>query len=149
MTLEVLQKEMIAAMKSGDKFRKSVLSDIIASVKKVAIDKGCRDDVSESLVDEVLIKYKKTVQEMIDTCPGERVETMAEYVRQFDIVDEFSPKLIDDEEKIRQLIVGIALRLNIQLEKKNRGLLMKSLSAELKGKADMAVVSKVASQLLQ
>ena len=149
MTLEVLQKEMIAAMKSGDKFRKSVLSDIIASVKKVALDKGCRDDVSESLVDEVLIKYKKTVQEMIDTCPGERVETMAEYVRQFDIVDEFAPKLIDDEEKIRQLIVGIALRLNIQLEKKNRGLLMKSLSAELKGKADMGVVSKVASQLLQ
>ena len=149
MTLEVLQKEMIAAMKSGDKFRKSVLSDIIASVKKVAIDKGCRDDVSESLVDEVLIKYKKTVQEMIDTCPGERVETMAEYVRQFDIVDEFAPKLIDDEEKIRQLIVGIALRLNIQLEKKNRGLLMKSLSADLKGKADMGVVSKVASQLLQ
>lgn len=149
MTLEVLQKEMIAAMKSGDKFRKSVLSDIIASVKKVALDKGCRDDVSESLVDEVLIKYKKTVQEMIDTCPGERVETMAEYVRQFDIVDEFAPKLIDDEEKIRQLIVGIALRLNIQLEKKNRGLLMKSLSADLKGKADMGVVSKVASQLLQ
>lgn len=149
MTLEVLQKEMIDAMKSGDKFRKSVLSDIIASVKKVALDKGCRDDVSESLVDEVLIKYKKTVQEMIDTCPGERVETMAEYVRQFDIVDEFAPKLIDDEEKIRQLIVGIALRLNIQLEKKNRGLLMKSLSADLKGKADMAVVNKVASQLLQ
>ena len=149
MTLEVLQKEMIAAMKSGNKFRKSVLSDIIASVKKVALDKGCRDDVSESLVDEVLIKYKKTVQEMIDTCPGERVETMAEYVRQFDIVDEFAPKLIDDEEKIRQLIVGIALRLNIQLEKKNRGLLMKSLSADLKGKADMGVVSKVASQLLQ
>ena len=149
MTLEVLQKEMIAAMKSGNKFRKSVLSDIIASVKKVAIDKGCRDDISEALVDEVLIKYKKTVQEMIDTCPGERVETMAEYVRQFDIVDEFAPKLIDDEEKIRQLIVGIALRLNIQLEKKNRGLLMKSLSADLKGKADMGVVSKVASQLLQ
>lgn len=149
MTLEVLQKEMIAAMKSGDKFRKSVLSDIIASVKKVALDRGCRDDISESLVDEVLIKYKKTVQEMIDTCPGERVETMAEYVRQFDIVDEFAPKLIDDEEKIRQLIVGIALRLNIQLEKKNRGLLMKSLSADLKGKADMGVVSKVASQLLQ
>ena len=149
MTLEVLQKEMIAAMKSGDKFRKSVLSDIIASVKKVALDKGCRDDVSESLVDEVLIKYKKTVQEMIDTCPGERVETMGEYVRQFGIGDEFAPKLIDDEEKIRQLIVGIALRLNIQLEKKSRGLLMKSLSAELKGKADMSVVSKVASQLLQ
>lgn len=140
---------MIAAMKSGDKFRKSVLSDIIASVKKVAIDKGCRDDISESLVDEVLIKYKKLVQEMIDTCPGERVETMAEYVCQFDIVDEFAPKLIDDEAQIRQLVFSASLQSGILITKPNRGKLMKALSSNLKGKADMSVVSKVLSQVIE
>ena len=44
MTLEILQKEMIAAMKSKDGFRKDTISSLIAAVKKVAIDKGCRDN---------------------------------------------------------------------------------------------------------
>lgn len=41
MTMEQLQKEMISAMKSGDKFRKGVISTTIAQIKRVAIDKGC------------------------------------------------------------------------------------------------------------
>ena len=44
MTLQQLQQEMINSMKSGDKFRKSVISTVIARVKNTAIDKGCRDN---------------------------------------------------------------------------------------------------------
>ena len=76
MTLEKLQQEMIAAMKTGDKFRKTVISTTIAQIKKAAIDKGCRDNIPESLVDEVLLKTKKTAQEMIDTCPKDRKDKL-------------------------------------------------------------------------
>ena len=50
MTLEQLQAEMIYAMRQGDKEVKNVLSTLIAQIKKAAIDKGCRDNIDEALV---------------------------------------------------------------------------------------------------
>lgn len=60
MTLEVLQSEMIAALKSGNKFRKHVISTLVDAVKSTAINKNCRDNITEAFVDEVMLKCKKT-----------------------------------------------------------------------------------------
>ena len=79
MTLEKLQSEMIQAIKNQDKTRKLVLSSLVDAVKKAAIDKNCRDNITESMVDEVLLKYKKMVQEMIDTCPADRAGALRSY----------------------------------------------------------------------
>ena len=40
MTLEKLQKDMIAAMKAHEKDRKEAISSLIGAVKKYAIDNG-------------------------------------------------------------------------------------------------------------
>ena len=148
MTLEKLQSEMVQALKNGDKFRKSVIADIVGNVKKAAIDKKCRDNITEELVDEVLLKCKKTAQEMIETCPADRVETLAEYVKQLDIINEFAPQLITDPIAIEVLVADYAKEANIELVKSNRGAIMKLLAANLKGKADMALVSKVVGEML-
>ena len=50
MTLETLQKEMVKAMKEKEKVRKAVFSNLVAAVKKTAIDKKCKDNISEELV---------------------------------------------------------------------------------------------------
>lgn len=147
MTLDKLQSEMIQAMKNGDKFRKNVVSNLIGDIKKAAIDKKCKDNIVEELVDEVLLKCKKTAQEMIDTCPADRIETLAEYVKQFDIIDEFAPKLMTDEEEIRRAILDI-VNGEMALIKANRGKIMKMVSPVLKGKADMSVVSRVVGDML-
>lgn len=147
MTLEKLQSEMIQALKNGDKFRKQVIADLVGSVKTAAINKNCRDNITEALVDEVLLKCKKTAQEMIDTCPADRIETLAEYVKQFDIIDEFAPKLMTDDEEIRNLILD-AINGEIEMTKANRGKVMKIIAPVFKGKADMSVVSKVVGDML-
>lgn len=149
MTLEKLQSEMIQAMKNKDKFRKQVISDMIAAIKKTAIDKKCKDNIVESMVDEVLLKHKKMVQEMIDTCPEDRVDTLEEYKQQMAIVVEFAPTLIADETEIKTLIVNLANENNIELVKSNRGAIMKAIATNLKGKVDMAVANKVVGGLLQ
>ena len=148
MTLEKLQSEMIRAMKNGDKFRKGVIADLVGNIKTAAINKNCRDNITEELVDEVLLKCKKTAQEMIDTCPAERVETLAEYVKQLDIVNEFAPTLITDVEQIRTIIALYTSDEGIDLTKANRGKVMKLASTKLKGKADMSIVSKVVGDML-
>lgn len=147
MDLKTLQKEMIKAMKDGDMDRKSVLSNAIAAIKKAAIDKRIREDIPEDLVDEVLLKEKKTIQEMIDTCPADREETLAEYNVKMVIISEYAPTLLTDENEIKEKILSI-INDKIELTKTNRGVIMKQIAPELKGKADMSIVNKVLSKLL-
>ena len=45
-------------MKAHDKVRKEAVSSLISAVKKAAIDAGCRDDIPESMVDQV--DFKRT-----------------------------------------------------------------------------------------
>jgi uncharacterized protein YqeY len=147
MTLEIMQKEMITAMKNGDKFRKSVLADMIGNIKTAAINKNCRDNITEAFVDEVLLKCKKTAQEMIDTCPADRAETLAEYNKQLDIICEFAPTLITDEVEIHNLILDV-INGEIELTKANKGKVMKIIAPVFKGKADMKIVNKVIGEIL-
>ena len=86
MTLEILQKEMISALKAGNKFRKETISTLIAQIKKAAIDKGCRDNIPESLVDEELLKAKKAQEDSINLCPNARRDLYDEYVAQMRII---------------------------------------------------------------
>ena len=149
MTLEKLQSELIQAKKNKDQTRNLVLSNLVGAVKKAAIDKNCRDNITEEMVNEVLLKHKKMVQEMIDTCPADRVETLADYKRQMEIVSEFTPTLITDEAKIKEIVADLAAQNSIELTKSSRGAIMKVVAANLKGKADMGIVSKVVGGMLQ
>jgi len=149
MTIQQLQSEMVQALKSGDKFRKSVISTIIARIKNTAIDKGCRDNIPEDIVNAELLKAKKITQEMIDTCPEARADLLEDYKKQMEVIREFAPSLITDEVAIQVLVTSYAIDNNIELTKPNRGAIMKLVAANLKGKADMAIVNKVVGNLLK
>ena len=150
MTLEKLQNEKIQAMKNKDKLRNSVLSGLIDAVKKASITNKGRVDITEQLVDETLLKYKKIVEEQVATCPTERAETLDEYKAQLEIVAEFAPTLITDETEIKYLILDIInINNDVELTKANRGYIMKIIAPVLKGKADMSVVSKVVGGMLR
>ena len=150
MTIEKLQSEMIQAMKNGDKLRKSVLSGLVDAVKKASMTNKGRVEITEQLVDDTLLKYKKTVQEQIDTCPADRTEALEKYKAQMAIVAEFAPTLITDETEIRYLILDIVnINNDVELTKANRGYIMKIVAPVLKGKADMSVVNKVLGGMLQ
>lgn len=149
MTLEKLQSEMIQAMKNKDKLRKSVVSGLVDAVKKASMTNNGRVEITEQLVDEVLLKYKKMVQEQIDTCPADRTETLEEYKAQMAIVAEFAPTLITDETEIRYLILDI-INGEHEFSKSNKGVLMKILVPVLKKcNVDMSIASKVLGGMLQ
>ena len=141
MELKVLQNEMVAALKARNKFRKDVISSLVGAVKKAAIDKNCRDNVTEELVNAVLIKEQKTMQEMIDTCPATRPEVLAEYTAKKQIIDEFTPQVITDPAQIKTMVEAIG----IYLTKKNRGAIMKVLKDNL---VDMKVANQVVGGML-
>lgn len=145
MDINTLQKEMIAAMKSGDKFRKTTISGIVAQIKKTAIDKGCRDNISEEMVNAELIKIQKITQEMIDTCPVSRTDLLEDYKKQMEIVCEFAPTLISNQDEIAAILTNSG----IEFIKSNRGVIMKWLKTNYGGKMDMGAASKVVGGMLQ
>ena len=143
MTLETLQKDMIAAMKAKDKARKDSISSLIGAIKKVAIDEMVRDDLPEELVDRVIMKELKSVKEQIDTCPAERAELLASYQARFDVISEYAPKMLSAEE-VRALILE---KFADVVATKNKGMIMKNVMGELKGKADGKVINQIVAEL--
>ena len=148
MTLEHLQEARILAMKNRDKVRSNVLSDMIDSVQKASITQSGRVEITEKLVNDTLIKYQKTIQEMIDTCPSNRTDKLEEYTANMAIVKEYAPQLITDESEISTLISTIVADNAITMAKENKGNIMRLVSMYLRGKVDMAVAAKVVTSLL-
>ena len=149
MTLENLQVARTAAMKTGDMATKNVLSNMIDACQKAAITPKGRVEITEQLVDETLIKYQKTVQEMIDTCPVDRTELMAKYLIEMKVVKAYAPQLMTDPEEIRLKIAELLSAVNVEILAQNRGKIMKAITPYFKGKADMKIVSQVVAEMLK
>lgn len=143
MTLEKLQKDMIAAMKARDKERKDSISSLVSAVKKVGIDNGCRDNIPEDIVDSVILKEIKSVKEQIDTCPADRTDLMEQYKARYEVFNEYAPKLLSEDE-VREILTT---KFADVVATKNKGQIMKTVMAELKGKADGKVINQVVAEL--
>lgn len=145
MTLEVLQKDMIAAMKAHDKARKDTISSLVSAVKKAGIDAGCRDDIPEEMVNQAILKELKSVKEQIDTCPADRTELLDEYKARLNVINEYAPKMLSEEE-IENILKEKFAEV---IATKNKGQIMKAVMAEFKGKADGKVINQVVAKLCQ
>ena len=145
MEFKKLQSDMVAAMKARDKARKDTISSLISAVKKLAIDEGKRDDIPEELVDRAIIKEEKTAQEQVDSCPADREDLKAEYQARLDVIKEYAPKMMSPEEIEEVLKTQFA----DVIATKNKGQIMKSVMAELKGKANGKDINQIVGKLCQ
>ena len=143
MTFETLHNDMVAAMKAHDKARKAVISTLIADVKKAAIDAGTREDIREELVDAVILKSKKTAREQLDSCPEERAELKAEYQYNYDVICEYAPKMMSEDE-IRAFLANNFAEV---IATKNKGQIMKAVMPALKGKADGKAINAIVAEI--
>ena len=143
MQLAKLQKDMMEAMKAHDKARKESISVLYSAAKKVGIDNGCRDDIPEEMVDQAILKELKSVKEQIDTCPADRTELLEEYKARLAVFEEYAPKMMDAGE----IEAFIKEKFADVVTSGNKGMIMKSVMPELKGKADGKVISEVVAKL--
>lgn len=143
MKYEEIRQAMIAAMKAHDKPRKEALSSLIEAIKKVAIDEGHRDEITDEFADRIILKEVKNVQEQIDTCPDSRQDLKAEYQLKHDVMAEFAPVQMSEDE-IRQVLTE---KYADVIATGNKGMIMKTVMAEFKGKADGKLISQVVAEL--
>ena len=143
MEFKTLQSDMIAAMKAHDKTTKDAISNLIAAIKKVAIDEGVRDNITPELCDRVILKELKTIKEQIDTCPEARADLKEAYQTTYDIISKYAPKMLSADE-VKEIIMRDFAEV---VATKNKGMIMKNVMGALKGKAEGGVINQVVADL--
>ena len=147
MKLETIQESIKIAMKAHATLEVETLRSVVAAVKKAAIDRRC--EITEALVDEMLLKEVKIIKEQIETCPATRPEILEEYEHRLMIVENFAPKLVTDPIEITAMIEATLVKAGIDIETANKGQVMKAVMPVLKGKVDMKIANQVITTLLK
>lgn len=131
---ESIKADMTAALKNGDKLRRLTLADMVATIDKASTSGKTRVEITDAFVDEVLLKYKKTVQEMVDTCPDNEkyVAKKAEYLLKLAVATEYAPQVIDDVNEIKKMIYLWGCTNQVSIVTGNKGVIMKMIMPWLK-----------------
>lgn len=145
--IDVVRKEMMNAMKAGDKARKNALSMLLSALKSKYIDK--REDLTEDEENAVVYREIKEAQETLDTTPADRTEVIDECKLKIAVYSEFAPQRMSESE-IAAVLDEVLTALSItEPTVKDKGRIMKELMPKVKGKADGNVVNKVVTDRLQ
>lgn len=155
---ESIKADMTSALKNGDKLRRLTLADMVATIDKAATSGKKRVEITDGFIDEVLLKYKKTIQEMVDTCPdgaadpqrdAELKARKAEYQMKLAIAMEYAPKVIDDPCEIEKLVLNFACENGLVLIKSNRGAIMKAIMPFLKqNNCDIKIANEILNRVI-
>ena len=147
MTLETIQESIKIAMKTHATLEVETLRGVVAAVKKAAIDRRC--EITEALVDEMLLKEVKIIKEQIETCPATRPEILEEYEHRLMIIENFAPKLVTDPIEITAMIEATLVKAGVNIETANKGQVMKAVMPVLKGKVDMKIANQIIDKLMR
>ena len=149
MTFAELQAAMVSAMKERNRVKKEVIADMIACAKNMAIEQGCKDNITDEIVAAAILKSKKMCQDQIDTCPTNRPDRLEAYNLCMSYINEFAPKMMSEEEIcefVKNEIVQFSI--NNRDDKFNKGAFMKIIMPKLKGKADGKLINKIVTDIL-
>lgn len=148
MTIEMLEQERNLARKNGNSERLLVLNDIIAKARAKETAGKKKIELTEQLVNDSLVEYRKMLKDGIKQMPeGHAVRAM--YEEQLEILSEFCPAVLEDENQIKNLITKVLHEQNIEVSRKNRGRIMKALMPALRAEyTDMDIAMPIIESMI-
>ncbi len=133
------------AMRARAKDRLSAIRLILAEFKKVEVDE--RIDVDDtraiSLLDKMVKQRRESIRQYTD---GGRAELAAVEQAEIDIIQEFLPAALSDDEI--STLIDNAVQSTGASSMKDMGAVMNVIRPELTGRADMGKVSQLVKQKL-
>ncbi len=142
-----VQQAMITAMKAKEADKKNALSSLLAALKAKAKDKMA--DLTEEEENAVIMKELKQTKETMDSAPSDRSDIIDECKFRIEIISQFAPKMMDEDE-IKALIEGVIAELGVENPTgRERGLIMKNLMPKVAGQADGGLVNKLVSEFIK
>jgi len=124
--LEILQKDMVTALKAKETFKLGIIRLMIAELKNESKVKG-----KQRSEEDVISAYLKKIQKAVELYPIDKREDL---LKEIDIIKEYAPKMMDRIEIVEFIKSDIIGEVTI-------GKVMK----ELKGKVDGRLVKEIVS----
>jgi hypothetical protein len=146
MLRQKLQDDQLAALKTGDKDKLSVLRFIIAQIQNKEIDKNppAGGELNDEETLSVLKKIAKELKESIEAfTKGNRADLIEANKKQLEIVSQYLPAEISDEELKKEIekIISDNKSVYDQNPKAIIGICMKQLKSKADPSRIMAVLS--------
>lgn len=158
---EQINKDLISALKNGDKFLVSVLRFLNASIKNKEVEK--RTKLSKTISDikeleaQSPLNDEETIEVIMKEC-SKRRDAITEFEKanrldlvnsekaELDILKKYLPEQMPEEE-IRSIAQGIISKIG-EVGPQQFGQIMNQVMKEVKGKTTGDVVSKIVKELL-
>ena len=148
MTLrETINQDLISSLKSRDTEKVAALRFLISAIKYKEVDK--KSDLTDAEIIDVIGKQVKTHKESIESFKkGNRTDLVAKEESELVLLESYLPARMSEGE-IKDLVTKKLSELRNQNQAVDFGTLMKAVMADLKGKADGAVVKSVVEEILK
>lgn len=142
---EIIFNDMNKALKNKEKLRLSTLRMIRAAMRNAEISK--KDKLTDDEIISILKNNLKKAEESLDIfIKTERLDLIDKAKKEIEIIKEYLPEQLSEEEIIR-IAKEIIIKNNFKTLK-DLGPAMREIMPQLKGKADGKLVNKIARDLL-
>ena len=148
MLYDKISKDMIEAMKAGNKDKVSTLRLLKSAIDKYLIDnKMERHETTDETVIEVVSKQVKTLKEsIVEFEKGNREDLVLKANNEINVLNDFLPEQLSSEE-LNKIIDEVFDKVK-PTSMKDMGLIMKELKPLVTGKADMKDVNAIIREIL-
>ncbi len=144
MIKQTIQADQIAAMKAHDTEKLQTLRYILAQIKNKEIEK--REDLTNEEIVDVLRKENKKLQEAAESFKqGGRNDLAEENAKQAEIISDYLPKELSDEElraKVQEIVAQ-----NLDMFKKNPNAMIGICIGRLKSEAESSRIAQIVRSL--
>ncbi|MEK7535146.1 MAG: GatB/YqeY domain-containing protein [Patescibacteria group bacterium] len=143
--IEQIETELTTALKSGDNFSRDTLRLLKASIKNAEIEVG-QPLSDEQVVSIIQKEVKKRVEAETLFKQANKPDLAANEAAEAELLKKYLPEQMD-EGGIKAVVTEYLL--SNPTDFAQMGTAMGALSAKLKGKADMGIVSKILREQIQ
>ena len=144
MLLEQIKNDMKLAMKNKEKEKLSTLRLLISAINNKKIELRV-DELSDQQIHEVIFSEIKKLDQEIEGVRKAGRDDSSQLAQKAILQSYLPPQLTED--KIRELVKQV-IESEGKKKKKEKGKLMKTLTPQVKGKADMKLVAQIVDQEL-
>ncbi len=144
--LEKLRKDMLTALKSGDKEKSQILKMVVANIKNAQIESD--KDLTDKDVEKILRKETKKIEDSIEQYKKMgRDDLVKREKSDLEIIQSYLPKLMSDE-NIKKVVEKKIVETGAQ-DMRDMGKVMGAVMKELEGKADGNTVKNIVQSMLE
>jgi hypothetical protein len=143
--LEELRKDMLTALKSGDKDKSQTLKMVVATIKNAQIES--EKELSDQDVEKILRREAKKIEDSIDQYQKMGRDDLVKKEKQdLEIIESYLSELMSDEDIIKVVEKKIE-EIGAQ-DMRDMGKVMGAVMKELEGKADGNTVKDIVQSIL-